>query len=106
MSSGTVSAMPKRPTGGTQHGPPPVIGLEEIADLLGMTKLSVMNRRGRDNQARRRGEEGPHLFPEQDWVISGNPVWKPATIKRWAKASGRWSADGPTPAKSGPRRAG
>jgi hypothetical protein len=96
--------MPKRPTEGTQEGPPPVIGLEEIADMLGMTKPSVMNRRGRDQITRRQGGDDPYLFPDQDWVISGNPVWKPATIKRWAKLTGRMDKDGnPTTPKPGPR---
>lgn len=104
MTSGIVPLV-ARATEQTQLTPPPVLGLAEVGALLGMKRASVENRRGRDNMARRAGETGDHLFPIPDWIISGTPVWKPSTIRRWARRTGRMDEAGrPMRAKDGPRR--
>lgn len=105
MRSGTIVRVAQRSNEQTQTVPPPVFGLAEAADLLGMGKASLMTIRGKSTIARRAGNvDDPSLFPVADWVISGNPVWKPSTIRAWARRTGRLDADGNTsPAKSGPR---
>jgi hypothetical protein len=49
----------------------------EISQRLGVEKNTV-------HQWRYRG-----LFPEPDWQLSIGPVWKWATVARWAAKTGR-----------------
>jgi hypothetical protein len=65
-----------------QDGPPPLLGIREAAEMIGVTyeTLGVWKARGK--------------FVEPDWILSGSPVWKPATIRKWGRETGRLNADG------------
>lgn len=60
---------------------PDLVGLVEIADLLEVERQTP-------RAWRLRG-----VLPDPDYVISGTPVWRRATIERWARDTGRWPAD-------------
>jgi uncharacterized protein YjcR len=56
---------------------PDVVDVAEIAQRLGVKQSTVHVWRYRN------------LLPEPDWTISGQPAWQWATVKRWAKKTGR-----------------
>lgn len=58
-----------------------LLGLAEIAELLGIRRASV-------DQLRWRG-----VLPEPDAMVSGRPLWHRETIERWARETGRQLPD-------------
>jgi predicted DNA-binding transcriptional regulator AlpA len=54
-----------------------VLGLAEIADLLGVSRQTV-------DQWRTRGR-----LPEPDGTVGGRPAWRTETITAWAAQTGR-----------------
>lgn len=60
----------------------PVMGLQEIADRLGVS-------RDTPSQWRKRGR-----LPEPDLWASGQPLWWQSTIDEWARATGRTNRKG------------
>jgi len=58
---------------------PDPVGLTEIAERLGVRTRTAYTWRDRE------------LLPDPDWFISDRPVWRWATIKRWAIDTGRLS---------------
>lgn len=54
-----------------------VLGLAEIAALLGVQRGTVDRWRVRGN------------LPEPDGTVGGRPAWRTATITAWAQATGR-----------------
>ena len=53
------------------------IGVAEIAEMLGVKQRTV-------HQWHHRG-----ILPERDFTVNDLPAWKPSTIIRWAKSTGR-----------------
>ena len=74
-----------------QSGPPPVIGMPEIAALFDVKLATVHAWRGRGQ------------LIEEDWVICGIPMWKPSSIQRWASRTGRLTPEGTYQIKPGGR---
>lgn len=62
-----------------------LVGLAELVDRLGTTRLTVDSWRARGR------------LPEPEYVVGGRPAWRWSTIKRWAERSGRL----PGPCKCG-----
>jgi predicted DNA-binding transcriptional regulator AlpA len=60
-----------------------LVGVPEIAEMLGVHRQSVWRYVRRDD------------FPEPDAQVSGKRLWKRSAIERWAKKT--------LPLKSGPR---
>lgn len=56
---------------------PELVGVQEIAELLDVVHQTA-------KQWRARG-----VLPEPEWTVSGVPVWRKATILKWAKETGR-----------------
>jgi predicted DNA-binding transcriptional regulator AlpA len=50
-----------------------LVGVPEIADMLGVSRPSVWRYVRRDD------------FPEPDAQVSGKRLWKRAAVERWAK---------------------
>ena len=50
-----------------------LVGVPEIAEMLGVSRPSVWRYVRRDD------------FPEPDAQVSGKRLWKRATVERWAK---------------------
>ena len=67
----------------------PVMGLREIAELLGTSTGYVGQMRIRGQRARANGVVGDENLPEEDWTVSNRPLWRRETILRWARATGR-----------------
>jgi hypothetical protein len=87
-----------------QPAGPPVVGIAEAAEMLGMKHDSLAAHRTKEAMARQRGAPVRDPFPEPDWMISGRPTWRPKTILAWGQRTGRIDADGrPRPIKPGPR---
>jgi hypothetical protein len=62
----------------------PLLGYREIAELLGVSAVSLRQRQRQDGRNRAR-------LPEPDARIGGAgkfPVWRHSVIVRWAKAAG------------------
>lgn len=53
------------------------VGLQEIAELLGVTRSTV-------DAWRSRG-----VLPTPEWTVGGRPAWSLGSIERWARQSGR-----------------
>jgi hypothetical protein len=56
---------------------PDIVDMEEVARRLGVKKETVRMWRYRD------------LLPEAEWMLNGQPVWRWATIRKWAQDTGR-----------------
>ena len=54
-----------------------LVGIVEVADRLGVERATV------DKWRQRR------IMPDAEWVVSGTPIWRWSTIRRWAEATGR-----------------
>lgn len=54
-----------------------LVGVREIAERLGVPRGTVAIWRHREQ------------MPEPEWTISSGPVWRWATIERWAEKTGR-----------------
>jgi hypothetical protein len=57
--------------------PPYIVGIDEIAQLLGVRQQTAAIWRSRN------------LLPSEDGTVAGGPVWKWATIESWAMRTGR-----------------
>lgn len=53
------------------------VGIVEIADRLGVSRLTV------DSWQQRR------RLPEPRWTVGGRPAWDWAAIREWARETGR-----------------
>ena len=62
-------------------GKPELVGIQEIAAMLGVAAMTPV-------EWRRRGK-----LPEPEWVISARPIWLRETIVEWARATGRWDEE-------------
>jgi hypothetical protein len=56
---------------------PDIVDMEEVARRLGVKKETVRMWRYRQ------------LVPEPEWVFGDQPVWRWATIRKWARETGR-----------------
>ena len=56
----------------------PLMGTQEVAALLEVDPKTVTQWRQRDLG-----------FPDPDLTLSGSPIWREATIRKWAKETGR-----------------
>lgn len=66
-----------------------LVGLVEIAELLGVRQQTAQVWRTRG------------VMPEPDFTVSGTPVWHRQSIVRWARQTGRLTADGPQKLSTG-----
>lgn len=60
---------------------PDLLGIEEVAAMLGVQPGTV-------RKWRVRGDRMRHPLPDPDWMISGVPIWLADTIRRWADERG------------------
>lgn len=52
-------------------------GIDDVAKYLGITATAAYTWRHRGK------------LPDPEWIVSGRPIWRPATIRKWAKAQDR-----------------
>ena len=55
--------------------PPGLVGVSEVADMLGVKKGTVWNYTSRGT------------LPTPDYRIDGTPIWKVATIEAWQEVT-------------------
>lgn len=72
----------------------PVVGVREIAAMIGTSYAYVNQLRVRASKYRQRAliEGSPFSddwMPEEDWLVSGRPVWLRESIAAWAERMGR-----------------
>jgi len=60
-----------------------IIGLAEVAELLGITTTSARTYHGRAQKNRRLGKHTPANLPAPDYTIGGRPAWNQRTIQMW-----------------------
>lgn len=53
-----------------------LVGYSEIAERLGVSRRTVETWRQRE------------ILPEPEWIVSGSPIWRGATITRWTEKTG------------------
>ena len=54
-----------------------LVDIEAVAQRLDVQRQTVRMWRYRD------------LLPKPEWMLNGGPVWRWATIEKWAKETGR-----------------
>lgn len=59
------------------------VGLQEIAELLGVTRSAVDGWRSRG------------VLPAPEWTVGGRPAWSRGSIERWARETGRLEEPAP-----------
>ena len=70
----------------TQNDADLVLGIADIADLLGLSIASVRTYHTDANRRRRQGTSLPQDMPAPDLVIGRTPAWKAETIEKWRDA--------------------
>lgn len=66
----------------------PLLGVPEIADLLGVKRRTV--------HKWLEGAKGRRPFPAHDVIVGGLRAWRRSTVTRWAEQTGRTLAGADT----------
>ena len=67
----------------TQTETEDLLGLADIADLLGLSAASVRTYHTDANRRRRQNASLPQDLPAPDFVIGRTPAWKRETVEAW-----------------------
>lgn len=71
---------------------PDVLGMDEIAELLGVGRRTPYVWRERAAAKRGAGGDSPDLFPVEDATVCRVPIWRRSVIVEWAQRTGRLAA--------------